>query len=321
MKPRYLYSWIWHPITMIVAVNVAWTVALVFWILFFQRRYNQVSQLAQITGMRVQDLVSYAPLVLGILLLVFIFGITVVMTFFFARQAVANKQMRTFLSVVSHELRTPITSIRLFLETMRDHDVEAEKRSEFIRNMLQDSERLSRQIGGILDATRLDQGTMPIQKRALGLRHFMDEFVQQRRPSVESQGHKLILNDVPDCTISADPDALMSVLDNLVRNAERYSPESTDITLSMKVEGKWAKVTVTDQGIGIDKNARKKIFKPFYRTMAGRSKSSKGTGLGLYIVRGIIALHGGKVTIKGHGEDKGASFTVWLPLPKEKRKK
>ena len=124
------FRWMLHPVTMIVEVNIAWTVALVFWILFFIRRYRQVEDLALETGLRPQEVVSWAPLVIGILILVFIFAGTIALILSLARQAIVNKQMRNFLSFVSHELRTPLTSISLFLETMRDQEVDPVKQKE-----------------------------------------------------------------------------------------------------------------------------------------------------------------------------------------------
>ena len=315
-----LLRWIAHPVTLIVVVNIAWTVALVFWILFFIRRYRQVEDLALETGLRPQDLVSWAPLVFGIVLLVLIFAGTVALILMLARQAIVNKQMRNFLSFVSHELRTPLTSISLFLETMRDQELPPSKRNEFVENMLSDTDRLSRQIAGILDASRLEGRKMPLRKQLLDLERFVREYAAQKGARVASGGHELVLENTALCTVVGDREALASVLDNLVRNAERYSDEGTKITLSLTDSGKWAVVEVADQGIGIEPKERKKIFKLFYRTASGQRASGRGSGLGLYIVKGIVGLHRGKVVLRSDGPGKGARFAIWLPKVGDKQR-
>jgi signal transduction histidine kinase len=306
-------GWMFHPVTMIVVVNIAWTVALVFWILYFLRRYRQVEDLALETGLRAQDLVSWAPLVVGILLLFLIFAGTIALILALARQAIVNKQMRNFLSFVSHELRTPLTSISLFLETMRDQDLDPDTRNEFIENMLQDTERLTRQIAGILDASRLERQKMPLRKELLDLERFVREYAAQKGPAVASSGRELVLGDVAICTVLGDRELLRSALDNLVRNSERYSDEGTTITLSLTESGKSAVIEVQDQGIGIEPKERKKIFNLFYRTASGRRASGSGSGLGLYIVKGIVGLHRGNVILQSEGPGKGARFSIRLP--------
>ena len=312
-----IFKWLLHPVPMIVVMNAAWTVALVFWILFFIRRYHQVEALALETGLRPQDLVSWAPLVIGILLLVFIFAGTVAITLALAKQAIVNRQMRNFLSFVSHELRTPLTSISLLLETIRDQKLSVTQEKEFVDNMLQDTQRLSHQISGILEASRLERRQMPLRKQLLDLEPFLREYVVQREPTVASAGHELVVDETSSCYVVGDREALRSALDNLVRNAERYSGEGTRITLSLTEKGKWAVLEVKDQGMGVERKERRKIFKLFYRAPSGQGASSRGSGLGLYIVKGIVVLHRGKVVVQSDGADKGASFSIWLPRFKD----
>ena len=309
---RRFLGWLVHPITMIVAVQIAWTLALVFWILFFLRRYRQIVELARSTGLRTQDLISWAPLVVGILLLVLIFAGTLALILSLARQAIVNRQMRNFLSFVSHELRTPLTSIRLSLETMRDNELDAGQEAEFIEDMIQDTDRLSRQIGGVLDASRLQRRRMPLRRELLDLDHFVQEYAAQRGPSVTSGGHALVVEKAKPVSVMADPDGLRAALDNLVRNAERYSPKGTRISVSVNEDGPWAEIRVRDRGIGIDPRERRKIFKLFFRGASAQSRSGRGSGLGLYIVKGIVGLLGGKVEVQSEGPGKGSTFTIRL---------
>ncbi len=306
-------AWITHPVTMIVAVHVAWTAALVYWILFFVDRYRQTRYLAERAGAGSQDLLTWAPFVVGIVLMGMIFAGTVTLTLMLAKQAIINRQMSDFLSYVSHELRTPLTSISLSLETLRDHELSEAQRRAFIDAMLEDTGRLTRQIGGILQASRLKRGRQPLRKEMILLDGFVKSFVANSKEVVERRGHRLEVGHLDFCAVLGDREALRTVLENLVRNAERYSPSGTPIVVSLEGKGKWARLSVQDQGIGIPKKELKRIFGLFYRTDEGRKRSRRGSGLGLYIVKGIVSLHHGTVKAHSEGPGRGARFDVLLP--------
>lgn len=311
---RRLARWAVHPVTMIALVQLAWTLSLIFWIRYFVGRYRQMVDLAGRTGLRPQDLVSWAPLIVGIVLLGVIFGGTLALTLYIARQALANEQMRNFLSFVSHELRTPLTSIRLLLETMRDHEIPVERQQEFVSNMLQDTDRLSLHIGSILDAFRIDRRGMPIHKEYLSLDRFVRDYARERGPSIESGGHELVLERMEALAAVGDRAALRTALDNLVRNAERYSEAGTRIALALYRERDHGVIEVRDEGIGIERAELKKIFGLFYRGLSGHRVTRHGSGLGLYIVRGIVTLHGGRVSAHSDGPGRGSRFAIRIPL-------
>jgi signal transduction histidine kinase len=303
-----------HPVTMITMVQVTWTVALIFWILFFIGRYNQVVELARRTGARPQDLVSWAPLVIGILLLVFIFGGTLVLILYLSRQYILNRQMKIFMSFISHELRTPLTSIRLLLETMRDNELDPEQEAEFIENMLQDTDRLTRRIGSILNASRLERRLLPMRTEVISLDLLVEQFLEGRRTAIESGGRQIVARDLSPAAVLGDPEQLEIVLGNLLSNAESYSSPGTAITISLSTLGRWAALTVQDEGQGIARGDLRKIFRLFYRAESGEDSIKRGSGLGLYIVRGIVEQHHGKVSARSQGLGRGTTFTVQLPL-------
>ena len=308
-----------HPISLIVVVQSAWTLALVFWILFFVRRYHQLTELAGSRDLPIEEVISWAPLVVGIVLLGLIFAGTLALILWLMRQFLINRQMRNFLSFVSHELRTPITSISLMLETLRDNPLDAGQRSEFIDNMLQDTDRLSRQIVLILDASRLEHHSLPLRTTALELDRLVSRYAESRGSSPAAAAHELKLGENMPCVIHGDADLLNTVLDNLVNNAERYSPPGTPITLSVSEDGKWALLQVRDQGMGVDRAERNKIFKPFYRGASAHGVMRQGSGLGLYLVKGIVSMHRGTVDVISPGPGMGSTFRVRLPLLKAER--
>ena len=303
-----------HPITMIAMVQVTWTVGLIFWILFFIGRYNQIVELAQSQGVRPQNLVSWAPLVIGIILMVLIFAGTLVLIINLSRQYFINRQMKIFMSFISHELRTPLTSIRLLLETIRDHKLDQAQEAEFIDNMLQDTDRLTRRIGSILNASRLERKLLPMRSEMLSLDQLVSRFCELRRLKVESGGRRIILQDLAQAQVMGDREQLETVLENLLINAERYSPPGTEITVSVEVSGRWALLRVKDEGRGIAPSERRKVFRLFYRGEPNDTPIKRGSGLGLFIVKGIVEQHHGKVSVESEKPGAGACFIVKLPL-------
>ncbi|NLH48734.1 MAG: HAMP domain-containing histidine kinase [Myxococcales bacterium] len=318
--PARVWRFLIHPISLIVVVQSAWTLTLVLWIYFFVRRYRQLSMLASSTGVRVQDLVSWASLVVGIGLLALIFSGTLAIIIWLMRQFLINRQMRNFLSFVSHELRTPITSIRLTLETLRDRSLKEEQRDEFIDNMLQDTDRLSQQIAIILDASRLERRRLPMRPEAVDLDRLVAQYREKRIAAPNGGGHVLELGETQPSVVWADRELLQTVLDNLIDNAERYSPPGTTITLSVQISGKWVLLQVRDRGIGVDPKERRKIFKLFYRGATAPGVARRGSGLGLFLVKGIVTLHRGKVDVLSEGPGRGSTFRVWLPRFAPKRR-
>ena len=308
-----LWRFLIHPITMIVVVQSAWTLALVFWIFFFIRRYNQVAELAHAKGLRVQDVASWAPLVVGLVLLGLIFAGTLALILWLTRQFLLNRQMREFLSFVSHEVRTPITSIRVMLETMRDNPLDARERDEFIDNMLQDTDRLSRQISLILDVSRLERGRLPMRRDAIEMDDLARRYVESRAASPSAGAHELRSGELARSVVLGDRDLLRAVVDNLVHNAERYSPPGTPITLSVEERGRWVLLLVRDRGMGVDPREHKKIFKLFYRGASAPEASRHGTGLGLFLVKSIAIMHHGRADVVSEGAGAGSTFRVWLP--------
>jgi len=298
---------------MIVLVQVVWTVGLISWIVFFIGRYNQIVELAKQQGARPQEMVSWAPLVVGILLMVLIFVGTLVLMVNLSRQYILNRQMKIFMSFISHELRTPLTSIRLLLETMRDHRLDPEQEAEFIDNMLLDADRLTRRIGSILNASRLERRLLPSRKEFISLNDLVKRFVELRRPAIESGGHTVVIETLEQVHILGDAEQVETVLANLLSNAERYSPPGTHISVAVEKSGRWAVIRVQDEGQGIPLKERRKVFRLFYRGESDAGSTNRGSGLGLYIVKGIVEKHRGKVSVRSRGPGTGSCFTVKLP--------
>ncbi|MFN3329328.1 MAG: sensor histidine kinase, partial [Pyrinomonadaceae bacterium] len=223
-----------------------------------------------------------AFLVLGAILFAFIITGLVLNTMFLIREIRRNELQDAFLNAVTHELKTPVTSIKLYLETLKDREVSEEKRKEFYEIMLADSNRLLKTIEQILQAARIREGQDNTEKTRFDLVEVISEAVQttQSRYNLPEGAIKLAYPE--SVTISGNKDELLTVFLNLLDNAVKYCVESPKISIRVKDSAKKVDVLVKDNGIGIDSSELEHVFKRFYRAMNVPKHDKKGTGLGLF---------------------------------------
>lgn len=205
-----------------------------------------------------------------------------------------------FVAAVSHELKTPLTAIRMYGEMLRDGMVPSEdKRAEYYRHITVESERLSRLINNVLEFSRLENGTREAALSVGSVAPVVREVAELLRPHVEGQGFALQLEIAPDLQpVRFDHDALVQVLCNLVDNAVKYAGAASpkQIVLRCGRDGSGVFVTVRDHGPGVPARHLGKIFEPFYRGESELTRRSKGTGLGLALVRGLAERMGARVS-------------------------
>jgi len=244
-----------------------------------------------------------------------VFGIVLILGIYFINRAfnrelaVAEKQ-KNFLLSITHELKSPLASINLILDTFVKRDLPPDRIKEFSIDALTESTRLNDLFDKILLATRL--GTthqFSLQETNLtALVHKLLDKIERVHPEV------VITKDIQDNVLGkVDEAAMTSVIHNLVENAIKYSQEQADITVSLAAKGDKAVLAVTDAGIGIAAADRQRIFEQFYRVGSEETRSSKGTGLGLYIVKEIVNAHKGKIKVKD-GKNTGTCFEITLPI-------
>ena len=207
-----------------------------------------------------------------------------------------------FAAAVSHELKTPLTAIRMYAEMLRDGMVPSEaKRDEYYRHITAESERLSRLINNVLEFSRLEKGARELALVRAPLGPVLSEAATLLRPHAEREGFELAVDVPPDLpAVRFERDALLQVLFNLVDNAVKYAREGTPrrITLAAARDGEGVRVAVRDHGPGVPPRLLRHVFEPFYRVEQELTRRTKGTGLGLALVRGLAERMGARATAR-----------------------
>jgi two-component system, NtrC family, sensor histidine kinase KinB len=225
------------------------------------------------------------------------------------------EQMKSdFVSTVSHELRAPLTSIYGFAETLLRRDVlfVEEERQTFLGYIASEAQRLTSIVDTLLSVARLDAGDLHVELAPTDVRSVVTEVVTSAEQAT-ANGHRFVV-DVPEepLAASADREKLRQVLANLVDNAVKFSPEGATVTVEARRAGTAVEVRVVDEGIGVPADERERIFRKFHRAEGSR-RGRPGTGLGLFIARGLVGAMGGRIWVDS-AEGRGSSFAFELPL-------
>jgi signal transduction histidine kinase len=224
-----------------------------------------------------------------------------------------------FVSSVSHELKTPLTAIRMFAETllMRRTQARTEVQEEYLETIVNDSERLSRLIGNVLDFSNIEQGRKTYRLEPQPLHVIVSSAAKLLEYPLAQQGFELRMSlddELPHLPV--DRDGMEQAVLNLLSNAMKYSGAARVIDLRLYREGSDAVIAVTDQGAGIPEHEQVRIFERFYRSPSVDSQQIPGTGLGLTIVEHLTRAHGGRVAVES-APDQGSTFSIRLPVPLE----
>ena len=250
----------------------------------------------------------------SIFFLVIIAGV-VINTIFLVREIRRNEQHDSFINAVTHELKTPVASIRLYLETLQSRELDEEKRREFYRIMLDDSDRLLHTIDQVLRAGATGSILRRGAKVRLDLGEIARECVELARTRFHLGPEALrYVAHTPHAVVLGDGEELKAAVWNLLDNAVKYSPGEPKILVELEeLHNKRIAVRVTDNGVGISPAELKRIFKRFYRIPASVAVRAKGSGLGLFIVRSVARKHGGRAFAQSAGQGQGSTFTLLLP--------
>lgn len=233
-----------------------------------------------------------------------------------------ERERRLFVSNVSHELRTPLTSVKSYLEALDDGALNEEIAPNFIKVSLDETNRMMRMISDLLALSRIDNKSTQLNVEMTNFTAFMT-YILNRFGQIKSQetnpGKSYeIIRDYPvnSIWVEIDTDKMTQVIDNILNNAIKYSPDGGQITVSMKTTDTQLIVSISDQGLGIPKKDLPLIFDRFYRVDKARSRAQGGTGLGLSIAKEIVKQHNGFIWAKSE-YGKGSTFTIVLPYDQD----
>ena len=227
-----------------------------------------------------------------------------------------ERERRLFVSNVSHELRTPLTSVKSYLEALDEGALSEPVAPDFIKVSLDETNRMMRMVTDLLHLSRIDNATSNLDVELINFTAFIT-FILNRFDKIKSQDENLkyeLIRDYPITSvwIEIDTDKMTQVIDNILNNAIKYSPDGGKITVCMKTTDDQMILSISDQGLGIPKEDLPKIFDRFYRVDKARSRAQGGTGLGLAIAKEIIKQHNGFIWAKSE-YGKGSTFTIVLP--------
>ena len=231
-----------------------------------------------------------------------------------------ERERRLFVSNVSHELRTPLTSVKSYLEALDEGALSEHVAPDFIKVSLDETNRMMRMVTDLLHLSRIDNATSHLDVELINFTAFIT-FILNRFDQIRGQDEEKkyeLVRDYPITSvwIEIDTDKMTQVIDNILNNAIKYSPDGGKITVTMKTTDDQMILSISDQGLGIPKQDLPRIFDRFYRVDRARSRAQGGTGLGLAIAKEIIKQHKGFIWAKSE-YGKGSTFTIVLPYDKD----
>jgi two-component system, OmpR family, phosphate regulon sensor histidine kinase PhoR len=231
------------------------------------------------------------------------------------QQISLNRRQSNFIDSVTHELKSPIASLKLYLQTLNRRQVTEAQRADFYQSMLADVDRLDQLINHLLDTARLERPKVPTENELIGLPNVIQHAVQAACQRYNVPTDCVTLQVEPLETLGSLPDFNM-LIGNIIDNAVKYSssPPQIDIQLEQIPNKKWCRLKVIDNGPGIPRHFRRKVFGRFFRVGSELERSKPGTGLGLFIVYTLVRRLGGRIQIQDAPAGPGTQIVVQLPI-------
>jgi PAS domain S-box-containing protein len=226
----------------------------------------------------------------------------------------ADRRKDEFLAMLAHELRNPLAPIAAAADLLslgRSDEARIRQTSGIITRQVRHMTGL---VDDLLDVSRVTRGLVKLDKTILDAKRILSDAVEQVRPLIEMRRHRLAVHTPPEAAfVHGDVKRLVQVIANLLNNAAKYTPEGGDIVLRMEVDGHHVKIAVADNGIGVAPELLPTVFDLFTQADRASDRSQGGLGIGLALVKSLVELHGGHVTVNSDGIGKGSQFAVFLP--------
>ena len=225
----------------------------------------------------------------------------------------ADRHKDSFLAVLAHELRNPVAALSGGLHLL-NKDIPPDRARDIRSRMERMLDHLTHLVDDLLDVSRVSQGKIVLKKERIELGEALQSAIEASQHNIEAGGHKFVV-DIPSETVWLDADhtRLAQIVANLLNNAAKYTPPGGTVSLSAVARDGLAEITVTDTGVGIAPEMQSKIFEIFAQVEDHLGKAQGGLGIGLALVRQLVALHGGTIAVESAGENLGSTFTVRLP--------
>lgn len=252
-------------------------------------------------------------LLVGIIVFCFAYTIRTLL-----QQKKLSEMKNDFINNMTHEFKTPISTVALATEALRDPEISNHNdfRDRYLKVIAEENERLAKQVEKVLQIARLEKQDLKLNLDAVSVHEVIDKALENIQLQVNARGGVLEKNlDAGVDTVLADRLHLSNIIYNLLDNANKYSPESPNISIRTKSAGDGVVINIIDKGIGISRDALNKIFDKFYRVPTGNLHDVKGFGLGLAYVKSIVEAHGGYVRVQSEPR-KGSNFEVFIPYAK-----
>jgi two-component system, OmpR family, phosphate regulon sensor histidine kinase PhoR len=314
--------WFFHPLFVLIFSTLALCASLFLYIYWYTRVNIELATVVgrlNIDSDQVFEARTWlVVLILSFLVTIILFGMFIIYVYH-QKTLQLYRMQNNFINNFTHELKTPVTSLRLYLETFFKHDLPREKQLIYIRFMLRDVSRLSDQVHRILNLARIEsksyQGEFTVEDLAEATGEFRKAYhhnFEKARIRIHPPAEPL-----PPCRIARPLFEMM--LMNLFTNGVTYNrSRPPEVEVRFEATETSVRIAVSDNGIGLEKGESKKIFRKFYQAGREESLSTRGSGLGLYLVQQIARIHGGQVRAESPGPGKGT--TVWIALPAERRR-
>jgi two-component system phosphate regulon sensor histidine kinase PhoR len=301
--------WFYHPLFIFIFSLLALALSLFLYI----RSYLQVNEALQEVVLKYnlnakqmfQGETWVLILTLSLLVSVILAGLLIIYIYY-QKMIQLYRLQQNFINGFTHELKTPIASLQLFLETFSRHELERTEQLRYLDYMKRDTKRLSDNVNRILQLGRLEDRDVKAEFRDEDVVSIINDFIKNT-PHLFDEGRVIFDSSLESYFMQIDFGLFEMLLMNLVTNAFIYNKSREKIvTIKLEVIGKNLVLDIIDNGIGLDKVELKKIFRKFYQV----GKTTKGSGLGLYIVQSIARLHKGEITAFSDGVGKGTTFRV-----------
>jgi signal transduction histidine kinase len=213
---------------------------------------------------------------------------------------------------VSHEMRTPLAAIQGSSDLMRRYRLSEEKQQQLAETIGSESRRLARMIEAFLSVEQLSAGQMELKQEVISAQEVLGICLERVRPLAERKQIRIRLEMGEEALLAGDRELMEYAVYNLLTNAVKYSPAETEVSVRVSRDAGHVRISVQDQGMGMDRRELKQVFRKFYRTRGAEASGEAGTGIGLAIVEQIVTLHGGKIEVASQ-PGKGSCFTLVLP--------